>query len=142
MSLQHGESTIEKGGVAKKDLTPEFSYTEENPIMSYNRYLYVNNNPYKYVDPNGEFLQLAGAIIGAGLEAYSQYSKSGKITSWTKVAISGAAGAVGGGIVNHVRNVVRVEAGLTGTSAAAATVGLNSGFGAALGFTKSPLLVK
>ncbi|WP_252731620.1 RHS repeat-associated core domain-containing protein [Psychrosphaera sp. F3M07] len=31
-------------------------YTAKNPVMSFNRYLYVNNNPYKYTDPSGEFL--------------------------------------------------------------------------------------
>lgn len=30
-------------------------YTSENPVMSFNRYMYVNNNPYKYTDPDGEF---------------------------------------------------------------------------------------
>jgi len=30
-------------------------YTTQNPVMSFNRYLYVNNNPYKYTDPNGEY---------------------------------------------------------------------------------------
>jgi uncharacterized protein RhaS with RHS repeats len=33
-------------------------WTPDNPVMSFNRYLYVNNNPYKYTDPNGEFLFL------------------------------------------------------------------------------------
>ncbi len=28
-------------------------YTPDNPVMSFNRYSYVNNNPYKYVDPDG-----------------------------------------------------------------------------------------
>ena len=32
-------------------------YTAKNPMMSFNRYLYTNNNPYKYTDPNGEFIQ-------------------------------------------------------------------------------------
>jgi RHS repeat-associated protein len=31
----------------------------DNNTMSFNRYLYVNNNPYKYVDPDGEFLNFA-----------------------------------------------------------------------------------
>jgi RHS repeat-associated protein len=31
----------------------------ENNTMSFNRYLYVNNNPYKYVDPDGELLNFA-----------------------------------------------------------------------------------
>lgn len=34
-------------------------YTEQNDVMSFNRYLYVNNNPYKYNDPDGEFLNFA-----------------------------------------------------------------------------------
>ncbi|BCV26828.1 MAG: hypothetical protein Sw1PiTSA_07030 [Shewanella algae] len=42
-------------------------YTAKNPVMSFNRYLYVNNNPYKYTDPNGEFLD---TIIDFALIAY------------------------------------------------------------------------
>ena len=38
--------------------------------MSFNRYLYVNNNPYKYVDPDGKLLFTA---IAVGLLAYSAY---------------------------------------------------------------------
>ena len=38
-------------------------YTASNPVMSFNRYLYVNNNPYKYTDPNGEFLLKAATIV-------------------------------------------------------------------------------
>ncbi|PWK46336.1 RHS repeat domain-containing protein [Pleionea mediterranea] len=33
------------------------TYTFSNPIMSFNRYLYVNNNPYNYNDPDGKFLR-------------------------------------------------------------------------------------
>lgn len=51
-------------------------YTTKNPVMSFNRYLYVNNNPYKYTDPNGEFFNaIAGGIgfliggIGGGVSA-------------------------------------------------------------------------
>ena len=42
-------------------------WTPANPVMSFNRYLYVNNNPYKYTDPNGEFLD---AIVDIALIAY------------------------------------------------------------------------
>lgn len=41
-------------------------YTSANPVMSFNRYLYVNNNPYKYTDPNGEFLKLAKMAYNFG----------------------------------------------------------------------------
>tara|TARA_B100000519_G_C14151764_1_gene394913 strand:- start:363 stop:1013 length:651 start_codon:yes stop_codon:yes gene_type:complete len=41
-------------------------YTSANPVMSFNRYLYVNNNPYKYTDPNGEFLKLIKSAWNIG----------------------------------------------------------------------------
>jgi len=45
-------------------------YTPQNPVMSFNRYLYVNNNPYKYTDPNGElFWHVLGAAIYGGINA-------------------------------------------------------------------------
>ncbi|MBU2870413.1 RHS repeat-associated core domain-containing protein [Colwellia sp. E2M01] len=34
-------------------------YIAENPVMSFNRYMYVNNNPYKYTDPDGKLLFMA-----------------------------------------------------------------------------------
>ncbi len=34
-------------------------HTPQNPVMSFNRYMYVNNNPYKYIDPTGEYFQVA-----------------------------------------------------------------------------------
>jgi uncharacterized protein RhaS with RHS repeats len=36
-------------------------YISENPVMSFNRYLYVNNNPYKYTDPTGQILEVIGS---------------------------------------------------------------------------------
>ena len=37
-------------------------------IQSFNRYVYGNNNPYKFVDPNGEWAVPAGAIVvGVGI---------------------------------------------------------------------------
>jgi len=37
-----------------------------------NRYVYANNNPYKYVDPTGEHAVLT-VVIGGGLGAFSMY---------------------------------------------------------------------
>ncbi|WP_102797438.1 RHS repeat domain-containing protein [Bowmanella denitrificans] len=45
-------------------------WTPKNPVMSFNRYAYANNNPYKYVDPDGENPQAAaraGWAIGEGI---------------------------------------------------------------------------
>jgi RHS repeat-associated protein len=38
-------------------------YTAKNPVMSFNRYSYVSNNPYKYTDPNGQF-QFVQSLVG------------------------------------------------------------------------------
>ncbi|WP_295033348.1 RHS repeat-associated core domain-containing protein [Shewanella sp.] len=73
-------------------------YTASNPVMSFNRYLYVNNNPYKYTDPNGEFLW--GVVIGAGIELTAQIS-TGQDIDFTDIAIAGAVGAVTGGFAGR-----------------------------------------
>ena len=36
-------------------------YTSRNPVMSFNRYMYVNNNPYKYTDLTGMILEVKGS---------------------------------------------------------------------------------
>jgi len=48
-------------------------YTAANPVMSFNRYMYVNNNPYKYTDPDGQFLQFIPAIIAVAKVAHKAY---------------------------------------------------------------------
>jgi RHS repeat-associated protein len=73
-------------------------YTAKNPIMSFNRYIYVNNNPYKYIDPNGEFLW--GVAIGAGIELIAQISASQDI-DFTDIAIAGAVGGITGGFASR-----------------------------------------
>lgn len=42
---------------------------DEDNIHSFNRYAYGNNNPYKYVDPDGNAAQLILPLIGFGLLA-------------------------------------------------------------------------
>ena len=45
-------------------------YVDKSPVHSFGRYTYVNNNPYKYTDPNGEFVWFAALLfIGAGVTA-------------------------------------------------------------------------
>jgi RHS repeat-associated protein len=71
-------------------------YTAKNPVMSFNRYLYVNNNPYKYTDPDGEFINFGlggfGAVVGGisgGVAAF--LSSDGDLEKTLKGAGSGAA---------------------------------------------------
>jgi hypothetical protein len=45
--------------------------------MSFNRYLYVNNNPYKYTDPDGKFIFTAIAVAAIAYSAYEGYQDGG-----------------------------------------------------------------
>ncbi len=107
-------------------------YTSENPVMSFNRYMYVNNNPYKYTDPDGEFLWGAaiGAAIGAGVEAFKQHS-AGKGFDGSKILSEAGKGAVLGLATGGVGNFMKVlakgaEVGKVG-QVASATLGATTG---------------
>nr|WP_266197952.1 hypothetical protein [Shewanella piezotolerans] len=81
-------------------------YTAANPVMSFNRYMYVNNNPYKYNDPNGEFLNfIVGAVAGAALDAAVQYATTGEV-DFGEVAV--AAGAASVGVVKNIGKVSKL----------------------------------
>ncbi len=54
-------------------------FVESNP-MSFNRYAYVNNNPYKYVDPDGEFLNFAAKfVLDVGINVALNYATTGSL---------------------------------------------------------------
>jgi uncharacterized protein YcfJ len=106
-------------------------YTVKNPVMSFNRYMYVNNNPYKYTDPDGEFL--LGIAIGAVIELGAQIA-SGQEIDLTDIAIAGVVGAVTGGFAGRaatqalkgaitasksVKQTAAVSAGASGLGSAA-----------------------
>ena len=69
-------------------------YTAANPVMSFNRYLYVNNNPYKYTDPNGEYLL---QIINAAIEMHTAWEavKDSGGTNFQKGIAVAAGGLIG-----------------------------------------------
>lgn len=77
----------------------------ERSIHSFNRYAYANNNPYKYVDPNGELpvLLLVPLIIkgiDAGITAYDSYQAyqaEGTIGVFKTLGTGAALGVLPGG---------------------------------------------
>jgi RHS repeat-associated protein len=84
-------------------------YANTNPIMSFNRYLYVNNNPYKYNDPDGEFLNfVVGAVAGAVQNVVVQNLEMAlgvrNEFSWGALASDTALGAATSGL-STVKNV-------------------------------------
>ena len=44
---------------------------DENNVHSHNRYAYGNNNPYKFVDPDGRYADLAIEVVSIGAGVYS-----------------------------------------------------------------------
>ena len=45
----------------------------DSNTLSFNRYLYANNSPYTYNDPDGEFFDLAIEILSISLSVHSAY---------------------------------------------------------------------
>jgi len=118
-----------------------------------NLYAYVDNDPINDEDPSGECPWCVGAVIGAGLEIYDQVA-SGEASrtianvraaigkgdiggaiiaagpSLGKIAVSGAAGALGGGLAAGVERAVASQVVKTG---AAAVIGGATNAGAQAG---------
>lgn len=69
--------------VAGRFLSIDPVTTDANTGGSFNRYAYSNNNPYKYIDPDGRnpllIIPIAGAVIGGGINAAMQYSSTGTV---------------------------------------------------------------
>jgi hypothetical protein len=64
-------------------------------VHSFGRYTYVNNNPYKYTDPNGESpLHILAAVVGAVVSGTQTYiSTGGDVGKTLKSAVIGGASA-------------------------------------------------
>jgi RHS repeat-associated protein len=106
-----------------------------------NLYRYVGNSATNATDPTGEWINfVAGGFIGAGLDLGIQLLQNGGKLSdvhWDQVAISGIAGAVGGGIGGALgkggallRGTALAETGLGlgARTAINAGVGFNTGY--------------
>jgi len=76
-------------------------FVDSNP-MSFNRYAYVNNNPYKYVDPDGEFLNFAAKfVLDVGINVAFNYVTTGQLD------VGGALKESAVGILNPAKTVAK-----------------------------------
>ena len=76
-------------------------FVETNP-MSFNRYAYGNDNPYKYVDPDGEFVNFAAKfVLDVGINIAFNYVTTGQMD------VGGALKESAVGILNPAKTVAK-----------------------------------
>jgi len=80
-----------------------------------NRYAYVNNNPLKYTDPSGHWLETAWDILNIGWDIYEVYRDPRNAWNWVALAADVGAAilpAVPGGVGLVVRGGRAAKAGI------------------------------
>jgi len=87
-------------------------------VYNFNRYSYANNNPYKYVDPDGEYAQI---IYGAIAGAVGGYVASGE--GFVNAAIGMISGAVAGAAVGVALPQASHAAGMAAAGMVASAAG-------------------
>lgn len=69
-------------------------YVSANPVMSFNRYMYVNNNPYRYTDPDGEIINIIGKLVLDISVNVALQVASGKEINLKEAVVDSAKGAL------------------------------------------------
>lgn len=97
-----------------------------------NRYVYANNNPHGYVDPDGEAIQaLWGAPIGALVEIGAQKLVNPRADiNWKSVGVSTVLGAATGGI-GSVARTAAIRGSISASQAVGRTAMANAALAAA-----------
>jgi hypothetical protein len=146
--VHYKNSQIIMGGLIRSysnDPVDAASFLNEGNVQGFGRYTYVNNNPYKYTDPDGKALNLitggVGALVGGVSGAISARISTG---DWSNSGTAFVAGAVVGGAIGATFGAAAVYAAPLSTAALEATTlgaavatsatgALASGVGDALG---------
>ena len=121
-------------------VSPDPLLNSEGGPLLYNPYVYANNNPYKYIDRNGEFFWLVPAIFGGfAAAAVTSYYSEDVFKSIASFVCGAVATTLSIGVGAYVGSVVTAGVGSIGVSigspviAGAAPV-IGAGVGAAAGY--------
>ncbi len=81
-------------------VSPDPLLNSEGGALDYNPYIYARNNPYKYIDRNGEFWWWAiFAAIGAGFNVWQNWDNINSVWDGLFFGAAGAAAGAFGGAV-------------------------------------------
>jgi RHS repeat-associated protein len=110
------------GRFYSNDPVDAVSFLSEGNVQGFGRYTYVNNNPYKYTDPDGKALNFITGGIGALVGGVSG-AISARITTgdWSNSGAAFAAGAVVGGAIGATFGAAAIYAAPLSTGAFEAT---------------------
>ncbi len=130
---------INMNGRVYDPLTAQFFSPDPNldgsNWLSYNRYGYCLNNPFKYSDPSGNTPLLAAAFVGGFINVFTQ-GLSGNINSFGDFlmsfgvgALAGLTGAwIGGLVAAPASSITSISAAITNAGTMGATAGAAGGF--------------
>ena len=115
-------------------------FTTQDPVLSVNQYIYANNNPNKYIDPDGRFIipgailgMAVGAVVGLAVEV-STSLMTGQPIDRNRLIVAVGVGAVSGFVMGGLGPAGFLVAG-------AARAGARSLLNHALGLTQDPGLL-
>ena len=86
---------------------------DRNPLHGFNRYTYANNNPYRYVDPDGELAMFAWFATPPGIAALTKAAEVTVLVTTATIATLAASEMLsessGAGTASTPENGVRID---------------------------------
>ena len=85
------------------DPVGSLNFINKGQIQGFGRYTYVNDNPYKYTDPDGKaawlVIPVVVGFVAGSVKSIAQQAAAGKTIDTMKVLSSGADGALTGAVM-------------------------------------------